>query len=328
MKLAQLLVLMAACAGWQGEALAQGWPGHSGRLDVYGKSFVPLADWAGKNNFSIRWLSPGNTVQLANRETRITISRDTREAELNGVDVCLSYPMVVRNGAGYISQVDLETAIGPILFPAKNPRGAIVRNIVIDPGHGGKDPGEQDGSHKEKTYTLLLGQELRDELIHAGFNASLTRTADTFVPLPERPEIARRRNADLFISLHWNTLPGNRSVQGAQTFCLTPAGASSSNAGGSLFGADGSMGNRNNAKNMLLAYCLQKSLLHMPGVEDRGVRRARYWVLREAMMPAVLIEGGFMSNPAESKRIYDPAYRRQMARAIVDGIIAYKRAVE
>ncbi len=59
-------------------------------------------------------------------------------------------------------------------------------------------------------------------------------------------------------------------------------------------------------------------------MEDRGVRRARYWVLRDAEMPAVLIEGGFMSNPAESKKIYDAGYRRQMAKAIVAGVLAYK----
>jgi N-acetylmuramoyl-L-alanine amidase len=252
---------------------------------------------------------------------------DSREAELNGVKICLSYPIILRNGSPCISQADLDTAIGPLLHPPRAAPGARIRNIVIDPGHGGKDPGEQNGSHKEKTYTLLLAQELRDQLNHSGFNASLTRTTDTFVELPDRPEIARRRNADLFISLHWNTLPGNRSLRGAQTFCLTPAGASSSNAGGSLIGAGRSAGNRNNEKNILLAWCLQKSLLQIPGMEDRGVRRARYWVLREAVMPAVLIEGGFMSNHAESRRIYDPAYRREMARAIVEGVLNYQRAV-
>ncbi len=79
---------------------------------------------------------------------------------------------------------------------------------------------------------------------------------------------------------------------------------------------------------MFLAYELHKSLLKDLAAPDRGVRRARFAVLRTAEMPAVLIEGGFMSHPAESKRIYDPAYRRQMARAIVEGIVAYKNQVE
>jgi N-acetylmuramoyl-L-alanine amidase len=79
---------------------------------------------------------------------------------------------------------------------------------------------------------------------------------------------------------------------------------------------------------MLLAYEMQKSYTKNLTVEDRGVKRARFQVLREATMPAILIEGGFMSHPAEGKKIYDPAYRKQMARAIVEGILAYKKAVK
>lgn len=254
--------------------------------------------------------------------------KDSREAELGGVHVCLSYPVIVRDGVPYISQTDIETSIRPLLAPSKNSRGARIRNIVIDPGHGGKDPGNIVGSQQEKRYTLLMAQELCDELRRAGFNASLTRTTDGFIPLPERPEIARRRGADLFISVHWNELPGNRSMRGAQTFCLTPAGATSSNSGSHGIGVRSSPGNRNDAKNLLLAYALQQSLLMKLGVEDRGVRRARYWILRDATMPAVLIEGGFMSNPTEASRIYDANYRRQMAHAIVEGIRTYQRQVE
>jgi N-acetylmuramoyl-L-alanine amidase len=79
---------------------------------------------------------------------------------------------------------------------------------------------------------------------------------------------------------------------------------------------------------MLLAYQLQKRIARNLGMEDRGVRRARFAVLRPAVMPAVLIEGGFMSHPTEARKIYDAAHRRQMAQAIVDGIIAYRNLVE
>jgi N-acetylmuramoyl-L-alanine amidase len=79
---------------------------------------------------------------------------------------------------------------------------------------------------------------------------------------------------------------------------------------------------------MLLAYQIQKSLVRNLQIEDRGIKRARFEVLHLAAMPAILIEGGFMSNPAEGRKIYDPSYRRQMARAIVDGIVAYKGTVK
>ena len=109
---------------------------------------------------------------------------------------------------------------------------------------------------------------------------------------------------------------------------MTPPGAPSSNARGEGASAGWFPGNRYNEKNVYLAYLLQKSLTKGLGMEDRGVHRARFAVLREATMPAVLIEGGFMSHPVEGRNIADPAYRRQMARAIMDGIIAYKRQAE
>jgi N-acetylmuramoyl-L-alanine amidase len=111
-----------------------------------------------------------------------------------------------------------------------------------------------------------------------------------------------------------------------EIFCCSPAGATSTNARG-----EGDtrwvVGNRNDEKNMLLAYEMQRAYGKNLAVEDRGVKRARFQVLREATMPAILIEGGFMSHPSEGKKIYDPAYRKQMARAIVNGILGYKKVV-
>jgi len=170
-------------------------------------------------------------------------------------------------------------------------------------------------------------QELRAQLMKAGFKVFLTRTSDEFIELPDRPQIARRRNADLFVSLHFNSFP-QPSARGAEVYCLTPAGAPSTNARGEGAGSGSSPGNRLNSKNMLLAYDLQQSLTRSLSVEDRGVHRARFAVLRDATMPAVLIEGGFMSHPSEGRKIFDAAYRREMARAITEGILHYKRQTE
>lgn len=299
------------------------------RATISGRSYVRLGDWARANNFEIRWLKRDEMLQLSNSYARIVVSKDSRQIELNGVYVWLSYPVVINAGAGYISEVDLQTAIRPVLTPPKNWSGSKVQKIVIDPGHGGRDPGNQDGSHQEKKLTLLLAQELSAQLKRAGFNPSLTRTSDILIDLPVRPDIARRRKADLFVSLHWNSVDvGKNDVHGVETYCLTPAGAPSTNAGGEVLGAGTKPGNQFNEKNMFLAYEVHKSLLRDLGAPDRGVRRARFAVLRTAEMPAVLIEGGFMSHPTESKRIYDAAYRQKMASAIVKGIVAYKRQVE
>ena len=118
------------------------------------------------------------------------------------------------------------------------------------------------------------------------------------------------------------------NVRGVEVYCMTPSHTSSTNARGEGANTGAYPGNRQDAKNMLLAYQLQRSLVHTMGLEDRGVHHARFAVLRAAEMPAVLIEGGFLTHPAEAKKIYDPGYRRQMAQAIVNGIIAYRDLME
>ena len=122
--------------------------------------------------------------------------------------------------------------------------------------------------------------------------------------------------ADLFVSLHFNTTQtGKNEVAGLETYCITPAGAASSNAQGEGADYGAITANRVEKKSLLFAYQIQKALVKILGVNDRSVRRARFAVLRDAQMPAILIEGGYMTNPAEGRRIYDAAWRRQMAAA-------------
>ena len=290
-----------------------------------------LSVWARANEFAWRWLERDKTLELSNRLGRLVFNvdprLDCRKSRINGVTVWLSFPLLCRNGKVYISQLDLSETLGPILSPPGNPGGIRLRTICLDPGHGGKDPGFRVGSKEEKKYTLLLAQEVREQLKRAGFRVFLTRSLDAFVSLDRRTELARKCGADLFVSLHFNaTEEAPREVTGVEIFCCTPAGATSTNARG-----EGDTrwvtGNRNDEKNMLFAYQMQKSYLNHLQLEDRGVKHARFQVLRDAAMPAILIEGGFMSHPIEGRRISDPAYRRQMAGAVVDGILAYKRIV-
>ena len=294
-------------------------------------SYVRLDEWARANVFSVHWLERDRTLELDGRGVRLTFNvdsrSDARKAQINGVQVWLAFPVLVQNGSALISQTDLADTIGPILGPPRNPPGIKVKTICIDPGHGGNDPGYQVGSNDEKKYTLLLAQEVRAQLKAAGFKVVLTRTTDIKIPLEGRPAAAHRAGADLFISLHFNASETARNeVKGTEIFCCTPAGATSTNARGEG-DTQWVVGNRHDEKNVLLAYEMQKSYVKNLGVEDRGVKRARFEVLREATMPAILIEGGFMSHPAEGRKIFDSAYRKQMAHAIVEGVLGYKRAV-
>jgi len=308
---------------------AHGASREAGRVRVNGRDYVRLLDWAQANQFEWRWLKRDETFQLARASAQLQFAVDSREAWVNQLRVWLLFPLVSRQGGVYIARQDLDATLQPLLSRLSGGGASPIKTICLDPGHGGKDPGNRAGSRAEKDYTLRLAFELRDQLRRAGFKVILTRSSDTFLELSDRPAIAGRRGADLFVSLHFNaTESGREDARGAEVYCLTPAGAPSTNARGEGSRAGSTKGNRFDEKNLRLAYEIQKALARSLGAEDRGVRRARWAVLREATMPAVLIEAGFMTHPAEGKKILDPTYRREIARAILDGILGYKRAAE
>jgi len=317
---------------WAGllAAQAQGAASQAGRFSFSGQTYVRLEDWARIEGLQVRWIIPKEQVKLTGASATLSFWADSRRMSFNGVNVWLAGPIVMRNGSTYIAAVDLTTVIRPLLYPTRDVPGRPLRTICLDPGHGGKDPGNREGAQFEKRYTLLLAQELSAQLRNAGFKVFLTRISDRFVDLPERVEIARRRKADLFVSLHFNSAdgPGGTGVKGSEVYCLTPPRTSSTNARGEGAQAGICPGNRFDSKNILLAHRIQRALLQRLGSEDRGVRRARFAVLRGAEMPAVLIEGGFMTHPTESRKIYDPAHRRQMATAIVEGIRSYRSLLD
>jgi N-acetylmuramoyl-L-alanine amidase len=223
-----------------------------------------------------------------------------------------------------ISLSDVQKNLEPVLFPHKS--SLPVRTICLDPGHGGKDPGNIDGRNFEKKYTLLLALATEKLLRDAGFKVVLTRASDVFVGLPERSALASRAGADLFVSLHYNS--DSTRVRGVEVHCLPPAGMNSSNAGGGRGHAPAYAGNGQDDHNILLAYEVLKNITPKLPLEDIGVKRSHLEVLRDAQMPAILIEGGFMTDPQDSKKIYDAEFRQRMAQSIVNGILAYKEAVE
>ena len=300
---------------------------------INGQTYVPIAAWARANGF--HGFTSDKEIILTDARSRLVFNVDSAQAEINGVNVRLSFPVASQKDIPFISDLDLKTAIRPLIDPQK-PSLKKITTICLDPGHGGKDSGNRVGhgflAHSEKTYTLELALELRRQLERLGFTVILTRNKDVFVPLPARPALANARGADLFISLHFNASQVDKTaVAGPETYCITPMGAKSSNDHGeaSEFGGAADTGytaaNRNEQKSLLLAYEMEKSLVQNLHAEDRSVRRARFAVLRDAAMPAILIEGGYMTNPDEGRKIYDPVYRQQMAGAIVKGILNYMK---
>jgi N-acetylmuramoyl-L-alanine amidase len=296
-------------------------------VQLQGTSYVRLAEWARWQELRWQWLKPDESFLLTNQAGRIQFKTNSRETRFNGVQLWLLQPLATHRGEIYVSQLDIDTTLRPLTSPARNVPGKRVHTICIDAGHGGRDPGHRAGELSEKTYTLRLAAELREQLEEAGFRVVFTRLSDKFIELSERPALARSRGADLFLSLHFNGA-ANTGAHGIEVYSLTPVGAASTNSRGAGADAPAYPGNRNNGQNLLLAYQVQWALVQQLKAPDRGVRRARFEVLRGATMPAVLIEAGFLSHPEEAKKIQSPAYRKQMARAIVTGVQNYKKVVE
>jgi N-acetylmuramoyl-L-alanine amidase len=169
--------------------------------------------------------------------------------------------------------------------------------IVIDPGHGGKDPGAigQKGT-KEKDITLKVAITVASLLQQAGIATKLTRTSDVFVELDDRAKIANSFGANYFVSIHCNSAT-DRSARGIETYCYQ-------------FGGDGEK----------LAQSIQDELIKATGLTDRGVKAANFAVLRETKMPAVLTELAFISNPEEEKLLADTEFQDKCAMAIAKGI--------
>src|SRR5271157_2597527 len=244
---------------------------------INGHIYTSLGDWARGNGFSGFTRDRGNEIVLTNRAARLVFDVDSAQAEINGVNVRLSFPVANFRGVALIAQMDLDKTVRPLLYPSRYLAPKRITTICLDPGHGGKDTGNRVGGlffgHSEKTYTLALALELRDQLKKLGFKVVLTRSTDAYVELPARPGIANRSGADLFVSLHFNaTQTGKSDVQGPETYCITPVGAASSNAQGEGGGYGATTANRCETQSLELAYQMERALVKNLGVPDRGVR--------------------------------------------------------
>jgi N-acetylmuramoyl-L-alanine amidase len=217
--------------------------------------------------------------------------------------------------------------------------GLKVRTRVIDPGHGGKDPGCNYSGLKEKDIVLDIAKELSALLQKdPSLKVYLTRDKDTYLPLEERTAIANKYKADLFISIHINAAP-NKSASGIETYVLNVTNDASalevaafenkattksiSDLQGILKDL---MLNSKLEESMNLAYAVQKNLsasLKLSKAQNLGVKQAPFYVLVGAQMPSVLIEAGFLSNKADSGKLATAAYRKSVAAAIHKGILEY-----
>jgi len=196
---------------------------------------------------------------------------------------------------------------------------------VLDPGHGGFDKGAISGYGYEKDYALDLARLLRPLLQAKGFRVIMTRESDVFLPLELRARIANATSDSIFVSLHFNATDRDPVASGFEIYSLTPRGAPSTYEDGlTLASVNIQNGTEEDAASVELSCCIYHSLLGQIDEFDRGIKRARFAVLRLTKIPAVLIEGGFLTERGESRLIANPAWRQKLADAICAGIDSYR----
>lgn len=262
------------------------------------------------------------TLKGKNRE--ITFQANSRAANINGVVHWLCFPTVEQNGTFYVSRTDIAKTIEPALRPEAQIKLRPVRTIVLDPGHGGHDGGAHSRYAYEKNFNLDLARRVRDRLLKRGFRVLMTRNRDAFVPLEERARIANREKDAIFVSIHFNA-SDNRAAKGIEVFCTTPRGAPSTGYE-RLRSRDmaNEKGNISDMESFALANAVHHAMVGRLGGEDRGVKRARFAVLRLTTLPSVLVEGAFLSNRHDARNVSSTAWRNRLADAIVDGISSYR----
>jgi N-acetylmuramoyl-L-alanine amidase len=266
--------------------------------------------------------------ELRNTNGVLAITIGSSVARWNGVNLELAYAPQFTNNRPVIHALDAAKNIRPLVDSSgglPHPKG---RSIVIDPGHGGKNTGTQNINNGgyEKNYALDWALRLRPLLESAGWQVHLTRTNDVEMASSNRVAFADQINPSLFLSLHFNSVTHAQNDRGehggVETYCLTPAGMPSTLI--REFEDNRLRAYPNNAwdeENLQYAVRLHKALLQSTARRDRGVRRARFMtVLQGQNRPAVLIEGGYLSDPREARLISTASYRQKLAEAVAKAL--------
>jgi N-acetylmuramoyl-L-alanine amidase len=223
--------------------------------------------------------------------------------------------------------------------------GLGIRRVVIDPGHGGQDPGAIGRKgQKEKDVVLAVASELKNLLVANGLEVFMTRESDIYVPLENRTVIANQQKADLFVSIHANA-NRNRKKKGVQTFYLNFSPDPQVNEIAAMENATSTktigamqetlkkiVQNSKILESRDLAQKIHDNLVkslsrHYSGVDSLGVRGGPFWVLIGGDMPSVLVEISHLSHAQEEERLKSPAYRKQVALGIYEGIQEYMRSL-
>jgi len=320
------LTIYAICTGFCASRLIAAVEWHV--IKVNGRDFLSVDNISKFYGFS-NPVVDGQNVKLSSDKNELQFRVGSREMLLNGVRNWLSFPVFVHDGKVLLSRIDLAKTIEPQLRPNMIKNLGRVQTIVLDPGHGGFDKGAISGYGYEKDYALDLARLLRPLLQAKGFRVIMTRESDVFVPLEVRAQIANATRDSIFVSLHFNATDRDPMASGFEIYSLTPRGAPSTYEDWlTQMSINIQNGTEADAASVELSSCIYHSLIGHIGEFDRGIKRARFAVLRLTKIPAVLVESGFLTERGESRLIAKPEWRKRLADAICTGIDNFRTLAE
>jgi|GEM_PF-2950251 len=286
-------------------------------------TYVTLNSFCRFYFFEMSQDNAGEHIELTGPYGTVNLRADNRECYIDNTRIWLSFSVArLPGGALGISKIDVADVFEPILRPERLSPRHEVKGVIIDPGHGGPDQGASCDGVKEKTLNLDTANRLEEILKAEGIPTVMTRRDDSFPSLEERAKFTETYPDYIFVSIHFNQ--GPPTSRGIETFAETPqfAPSTSDSVPRSPKYAMPNPNDENAASSALLASLIHRQVVQiLPPEEDRGMKKARFAVLRLSRSPAVLVEGGFISDrPVDLPKVRTTAYRQKLAEKIAVGI--------
>jgi N-acetylmuramoyl-L-alanine amidase len=288
-------------------------------------TYVPLADYAAAFRMQpAKKRKDKRELAFTGENHQLVVKTGTREAIIDGVRHWLSFPVISGGGKAYVSLADINATLRPAQSPGSVQQIRKLRTVVFDPGHGGHDRGGKSPYGHEKDYTLDVVNRARRILESKQVKVVQSRRSDFFVELSQRSAMVSNYKDPIFVSVHFNSAGWKPSANGIEVYALPPEGLpTTEKAPDPILDRRPSDGHAVVPASFVLANTMHHTLLGKMDSFDRGVKRARYAVLRHCEVPSILIEGAFLTNSTEAKKIHSAAWREKYAAAIADGILAY-----
>ena len=318
-----LLILLPGCASTGGY-----------KVPSLGQGYISVQDFCRKHNLEYSFDTVDDIVRIFSADVETQLMLNSAVGYHNG-------NIFSMNGSPFYvqGQIFLPNSVEEALYGLKDADLRVpfmVKTIVIDPGHGGKDPGAiSPWGAREKDINLRVAKMLENELKTRGYRVILTRSRDMFLELSERVAVAKRYNADLFISVHANANK-SRYMSGPEVYYLTPAKLDSVNRSLQLARSLGPWGMTPNFSARVILWDLMLTKSYSLSIESAQIvystlknmsfsikppRAANYHVLRNAYTPAILVETGYLTNAQEARMLVSPNYQKQLAQALASAVV-------